>query len=52
MGFKLRTSLSVAIGLLSGYMTMVMWSDAPVYVSVMFALSGVLVSYHFFKTKS
>ncbi len=52
MGIKLRTSLSVAIGLLSGYMTMVMWSDAPVYVSVMFALSGVLVSYHFFKTKS
>ncbi len=52
MRFKLSASLSVAIGLLSGYMTMVMWSSAPSYAPVMFALSGVLVSYHFFKTKS
>lgn len=52
MGIKLSASLSILIGLLSGYMTMVIWSNVPAYVPVMFALSGVLVSYHFFRTKS
>ncbi|EKA5635973.1 hypothetical protein OKZ62_001877 [Vibrio navarrensis] len=51
MEIKLSASLSIAIGLMSGYIPMIIWLNVPFYVPVVCALTGAIVSYHFFRTE-